>query len=76
MDTLSLTHINSNDKCKCSAHHGPRLEHTERMKFALNDYGAAHFKIRATMHVPILRLVHCVKMSVEQKICNKTSVIT
>lgn len=61
MNTLSLTHINSSDKCKCLVHHGPRLENTERMKFALNDYGAAHFKIRATMHVPILCSVHELK---------------
>lgn len=76
MNTLSLTHINSNDECKCLVHHGSRLENTERMKFALNDYGAAHFKIRSAMHVPILCLVQCVKMLVEQNIWNKTSVIT
>lgn len=46
------------------------------MKFALNNYGAAHFKIRATMRVPILCLVQCVKMLVEQNIWNKTPVIT
>lgn len=70
----SLTHINPNDKCKCLVHHGQI--NTERMKFALNDYGAAHFKIRASMRVPILCLVQCVKMLVEQNIWNKTPVIT